>query len=223
MVSLDEYFGDWLKVIDTQLLTELTNTLAIEYSKHNCRPAITDVFKVFNVTPYSELCQVWILSEPYCNNDKATGIALANKIDEVSLSPSLEVVKESIINFEVPHKMITFVPTLEGWSKQGILLLNSALTVEYNKPGSHLLIWKPFIQSLLYKLSEINPGLIYVLWGRKAQSFRNCINSNNHVYLYEDPLMYANFNHKIPYKVFTTLKYKTKELFDKEIKWYEEI
>ena len=95
---------------------------------------------------------------------QATGILFGNKADvpEDELSPSLKVVKEAAVNFEVPHNSIIFDQTLESWARQGILMINSALTVEMNKVGSHTMLWRPFISSLLKNISETNPGLIYV-------------------------------------------------------------
>lgn len=69
--------------------------------------------------------------DPYPQKGVATGILFGNRkeVDEDNLS-SLNVVKEAAINFEVPHYCITFDQTLESWAKQGILMINSALTVD---------------------------------------------------------------------------------------------
>ena len=222
-MSLEEYFGDWLKVIDIQELNSVVHKVNTLYKTRKCEPSYNNIFKAFNITPYKELCQVWLLQDPYPQSGVSTGVALANKNDKEILSPSLEVVKESIINFEVPHNFITFAPSLEEWSEQGILLLNSALTVETGKPGSHSMIWREFIKKLLINLSRENPGLIYVLWGTSAKTFNMYIDKCNTIYKMPHPAYYARTNSKIPYDFFRTLSKQTKYLFDKSIKWYSEI
>lgn len=222
-MTFNEYFGDWKKVIDTEELNKVLKQINSLYSKSNCAPDYKNIFKVFTTTPYNSLKQIWLLQDPYPQKGIATGLALANKIGTKKLSPSLEVIKESIINYEMPHNYINFVPDLEEWSKQGILLLNTALTVEINKPGSHSYIWREFIKKLLINLSMYQPGLIYILWGNSAKSFSSYINKNNHIYKRNHPSWYARNNIKIPYNFFTQLNQKTKWLFGEEIMWYKEI
>jgi uracil-DNA glycosylase len=123
---------------------------------------------------------------------------------------------------DIPHNLITFDPTLEEWSKQGILLLNSALTVEVNKPNSHQLIWRPFISSLLKKLSEVNPGLIYVLWGNVANSFKSYISKGNKIYSVPHPAYYARTNTRLSHKLFSDLSRDIEYNFDRKIEWFKE-
>lgn len=222
-MTKEEYFKDWLKVIDLKELDSVVHKISIIYSKEKCCPFYSDIFKVFNVTPYSSLCQVWLGQDPYFQSSIATGVAFANKKGTVKLSPSLNLLKEAAINFEIPHNCINFDPTLEEWSKQGILLLNSALTVKENIPGSHLFLWKEFIAKFLMNLSLYNPGLIYILWGNKAKSFKPYINSNNTVFVYNHPSYYARNNIRIPSSIFYNLSNKNLELFGRRIKWFKEL
>ena len=110
--------------------------------------------------------------DPYPQKGVATGILFGNSKNTIELSPSLNIIKESCINFEVPRNSIIFDPTLESWCKQGILMLNSALTTKIGYTGVHTMIWRPFIKQLLIKLSEYNTGIIYVLLGDIAKSFK---------------------------------------------------
>lgn len=91
---------------------------------------------------------------PYPQKGVATGILFGNdnKITEDYISPSLTVIKNSVINFEIPHKSITFDNSLESWAKQGILMLNSALTCEVGKPGSHSLKMDTFYSKSIKKI-----------------------------------------------------------------------
>jgi uracil-DNA glycosylase len=70
-------------------------------------------------------------------------------------------------------------PDLTRWAKQGILLLNSALTTTINKPGTHQLLWRPLLINVLDSLIWNNPGIVYVFLGKKAQEFMDLIPENN--------------------------------------------
>ncbi len=162
---------------------------------------------------------------PYPQKGVATGILFGNRkeVDGDNLSPSLNVVKEAAINFEVPHYCITFDQTLESWAKQGILMINSALTVEMNRIGSHVMLWRPFIAKLLKNLSEYDTAIIYVLFGRRAQTFKPYINSRfNHIIEIEHPAYFARSGTKMPHQIFTDISNKVKEIYGVPIKWYEE-
>ena len=224
-MTLDEYFGDWMKVIDR---TELNNVMAKvgqEYRRKPLCPAQSDVFRAFELCPFKDLKIVMMGQDPFPQKGVATGILFGNRreVDEDNLSPSLNIVKEAAINFEVPHYCITFDQTLESWAKQGILMLNSALTVEMNKVGSHVMVWRPFIAKLLKNLSECNTAIVYVLFGRQAQTFKPYINSRfNHIIEIEHPAYFARSGTKMPHQLFTDISNKVKGIYGVPIKWYEE-
>lgn len=224
-MSAKDYFGNWLKVIDYGELNKVVGNIKHIYSTTTCEPAYNNIFKVFNVTPYNKLCQVWIFQDPYPQRGIATGIALGNNINtpDNKLSPSLNIVKESVINLEIPHNCITFDNSLESWSKQGILLLNAALTVETNKPGSHTLLWRPFIEKLLKNLSIYQPGLIYILWGNNARALKTCINPTNHIIEMHHPAWYVRNHNKIPSEFFISLNNLNKKEFDRKIEYFKEL
>lgn len=224
-MTLDEYFGDWMKVIDR---TELNNVMAKvgqEYRRKPLCPVQSDVFRAFELCPFKDLKVVMLGQSPYPQKGVATGILFGNRkeVDEDNLSPSLNIVKEAAINFEVPHYCITFDQTLESWAKQGILMLNSALTVEMNKVGSHVMVWRPFIAKLLKNLSECDTAIVYVLFGRQAQTFKPYINSRfNHIIEIEHPAYFARSGTKMPHQLFTDISNKVKGIYGVPIKWYEE-
>lgn len=221
-MTLEEYFGNWLKVIDKQELFKVTKEINSLYKTQQCEPAYNNIFRVFNITPYNELKLIFLAQDPYFQRGVSTGIAFANKKDVVKLSPSLQILKEAVIDFEIPHNLSIFDPTLEEWSKQGILLLNSALTVKVNKPNSHNGLWRDFIKSFLLNLSTVNAGLIYVLWGSVAKSFEQYISPNNIVYKMPHPAYYARTNTKIPHRFFVELSNTTYQHFGKRIEWFKE-
>lgn len=200
-MNIKEYFGEWVKVIP---LPELKQIITKLYPiRDKICPEYKNIFKAFHECPYRNLKLVVIGQDPYPQQGIATGIAFANHKNtyEENLSPSLQVIKESIINYEIPHNLITFVPDLEDWAHQGVLLLNTALTCEIDKPGSHSLLWRPFIDKLIKNISDWNPGTVFLLLGNSAQSFKNCIGKNQYIFEERHPSYYYRNNTKMPHQL----------------------
>lgn len=224
-MTLEEYFGRWMRVIDKRELESVLSKLGPEYKRKPICPAQSDVFKAFKVCPYDKLKVVMLSQDPYPQKGVATGILFGNKegTRDKDLSPSLQIIKEAAINFEIPHNCIIFDPTLESWAKQGILMINSALTVEMNKIGSHVMLWRPFIASLLKKLSENDTGIIYVLFGKQAQTFKPYINKQFNTVLEENhPAYFARTGEAMPHTVFEQISKLTKGMYGMPITWYQE-
>lgn len=224
-MTLEEYFGRWMRVIDKRELESVLSKLGPEYRRKPICPAQSNVFKAFEVCPYDKLKVVMLGQDPYPQKGVATGISFGNKegTRDEDLSPSLQVIKEAAINFEIPHNCIIFDPTLESWAKQGILMINSALTVEMNKIGSHVMLWRPFIASLLKKLSENETGIIYVLFGKQAQTFKPYINKQFNTVLEENhPAYFARTGEAMPHTVFEQISKLTKGMYGMPITWYQE-
>lgn len=224
-MTLEEYFGRWMRVIDKRSLEEALNKLGPEYQRKPICPVQNKVFRAFELCPYDELKVVMLGQDPYPQKGVATGILFGNKegTRDEDLSPSLQIIKEAAINFEIPHNCIIFDPTLESWAKQGILMINSALTVEMNKIGSHVMLWRPFIASLLKKLSENETGIIYVLFGKQAQTFKPYINKQFNTVLEENhPAYFARTGEAMPHTVFEQISKLTKGMYGMPITWYQE-
>ena len=223
-MTIDEYFGDWMKVLDRKETVKIMNWLKTTDSSTLC-PSIKNVFKAFKLCSYNECKVIFIGQDPFPQKGVAQGILFGNSSNtpEDKLSPSLKVVKESVINFDIPHNLITFDPTLESWAKQGILMLNSALTTEVGKVGIHTLKWRPFIGSFLKNMSEKNPGIIYVFFGSQAKSLNTYINNNNNYKLFiEHPAYYARLNKRMPSDIWYTVQKLVYNIYDTSIKWYKE-
>lgn len=223
-MTINEYFGDWMKVLDRNETIKIMNWLKTTDSSTLC-PSIKNVFKAFKLCSYNECKVILVGQDPYPQKGVAQGILFGNSSDtpEDKLSPSLKVVKESVINFDIPHNLITFDPTLESWAKQGILMLNSALTTEVGKVGIHTLKWRPFIGSFLKNMSEKNPGIIYVFFGSQAKSLANYINSNNNYKLFiEHPSYYARLNKRMPSDIWYTVQKLVYNIYGTSIEWYKE-
>ena len=234
-MTIQEYFGDWSKVVD---LTEADRTIRkLSAFNHIICPQLKDIFKAFTLCPLNNLRCVLIGQDPYPNLKTtvldgsaikipvATGLAFANSLDtpDTQLSPSLEILKESVINYTIPHRTINFDPSLEKWETQGVLLLNSALSCEVGRVGSHTLLWRPFIKSLLTNLSKYHTGIVYVLMGTVAQSFEPYINKQfNHVVHIRHPSWYAHQEQRMPSDIWQEINSILIGQNGYGIEWYQE-
>ena len=228
-MTIQEYFGDWSDVIDLNEADRIIRKLSA--SKDVC-PLPKDVFKAFHLCPLSNLRVVICGQDPYPNltvqggSDTlkipvATGLAFANAPDTKSLSPSLEVLRESVIDFSRPHEMINFDPSLEKWEEQGVLLLNSALTCQTGKVGSHTLLWWPFMKSLFSNLSKHATGIVYVLMGSQAQNLEPYIDKRfNHVIRIRHPSWYARNRAVMPSDLWSNINDILIGQNGYGIKWY---
>lgn len=200
-MTKEEYFGDWMTVLPIKEMQEAISK--VNPIRDRICPDYKNIFKAFYKCPYRELRLVILAQDPYFQRNKATGLAFANfnNTPENQLSPSLQVIKESIINYEIPHNLITFAPELEEWAEQGVLLLNTALTCEVNKPGSHSLLWRPFICQLIKNICDYNTGIVWLLLGNSAQSFESYINKHQYIIKSKHPSFYARTHEKLPYHI----------------------
>ena len=152
-MTLKEYFGDWLEFMEEPQLQHYREMIVQGVSNGiQIEPAPTKVFRCFRETDPNNLKVVILGMDPY-SDGSATGLAFANPEDKKSISPSLRVIKDSVLSLVSSGETPIFDQTLETWAKQGILLLNSALTVRKGAVGSHLDAWKPFIERLLVSIS----------------------------------------------------------------------
>lgn len=222
-MTIDEYFGDWMKVLDRNETMKIMGWLRTVNKETLC-PNIKDVFKAFKLCPYNKCRVIFVGQDPYPQRGVAQGVLFGNSSNtpENKLSPSLQIIKESVINFEIPHNLITFDPTLESWAKQGILMINSALTTEVGKIGVHMMKWRPFMIAFLKQMSMINPGIIYVLFGSQAQILEPYISKNNYVLKIEHPAYFARTNKKMPYHIWKDINKILYDLYGERIEWFKE-
>ena len=201
-MSLEEYFGDWLKVIDKKTLYKTINILNTIDSSTLC-PNYNNIFNCFTVCELSNLKVVILGMSPYPQLNKATGIAFGNKREtfDEDLSPSLQIIKESVINYEIPQNSVIFDPSFEDWEKQGVLMLNCALTCKIGLPSSHLGLWRPFISKLIYNMSRYMTACVYVLFGEEAKTFEPYISQYNYIIKEKHPSYYARNHKKLRYNL----------------------
>lgn len=221
---MEEYFKQWMKVINREEVIKVLTYLSGLPEFPPVYPKASEIFRAFELCNYDDLKVVMIGQDPYPQKDIATGILFGNRKGTINLSPSLELIKENVIDYTKPTIMnpINFDITLESWAKQGILMLNSALTVEANKVGSHTMLWRPFISSLLSELSDKKMGIFYVLFGETAKTFKPYINAElNWIFEYKHPAYYARLGTKSDYDVFEKINNILLNSNNIKINWYD--
>lgn len=171
----------WPALSSSQML-ETYQMLRKEKEKYHIYPAYEDTFNAFKYTPWDDVRVVILGQDPYHTPGMAHGLAFSTLSD--SCPPSLRNILKEVENdvydgFNIPRSV---THDLTSWAEQGVLLLNTALTVRLGWPGSHLTYWQYFTQYVLEELSKYKTGVVYLLWGAKAQEYKQFINQNtNHI------------------------------------------
>ena len=176
------------------------------------------IFNAFNLTPVDKVKVVIIGQDPYHGEGQAHGLCFSVP-KGIKTPPSLlNIYKElkNDINKEIPDHGF-----LEDWAKQGVLLLNSVLTVESGKANSHKNIgWEKFTESVIKRISQKKENLVFLLWGNFAQKKELFIKSNKHLILKSShPSPLSAYNGFLGCKHFSkTNDYLTKNNIE-EIRW----
>jgi uracil-DNA glycosylase len=161
---------------------ELTNFVKTEYQSRKVFPLPENIFKAFWNTPFSKVKVVILGQDPYHGQEQAHGLAFSVQ-DGVKVPPSLQnIYKEIEAEFGIKKDFTS--GNLEGWTKQGVFLLNSVLTVVENIPASHQKKgWEGFTDYAIESLSKEKEGLVFMLWGNFAKSKASLIDENKHLIL----------------------------------------
>jgi len=140
-------------------------------------PVLKQLFRAFEECPYKELKVVIIGQDPYPKAEIADGLAFSSS-NTMKTPASLRYILKEIEDTVYPDGY-KYDPDLTRWSKQGILLLNTALTTTVGQTATHIELWKPFIIYLLEQLGEYDSGLVYVFMGNRAKEWRVNVPVNN--------------------------------------------
>ena len=180
--------GDWypllLPIIKTQTFQKIA--AGIRSARETGRTILPDTsrtFKAFRLCPLKNVRVVILGQDPY-HDGSATGLAFANRTGTRKVSPSLKNIITAVeIDYGNKHEvnvkgLLDIDVSLESWARQGVLLLNTALTVEQGKAGSHTELWKDFTRMFIEMLSRNKSNLVFVLWGKKAQYYEQYIRGN---------------------------------------------
>lgn len=178
--------NDWLQLLDEKTkdhFNAVCKKVQQAYKVHNGQiyPPIDSVFAAFNLTAPKDVKVVIIGQDPYHTEGYANGLCF-------SVNPSMSIPK-SLKNIfkevrDDTNKDIQLNGDLSEWAKQGVLLLNSLLTVEKGKPNSHAgMGWEEFTDAIISKISFQQNAIVFMLWGSKAQQKINFINRDKHLVL----------------------------------------
>ena len=155
--------------------------LKTEYSQHTVYPDMFDIFNCFRYTPFDDVKAVLLGQDPYHNVGQAHGLCFSVK-KGIKPPPSLiNIFKElkSDLGCTIPNS-----GDLTKWAKQGVLLLNTALTVRAHQANSHKNCgWTWFTDSIISLLSEKKEHLVFILWGGNARSKKPLIDQSKHLIL----------------------------------------
>lgn len=156
--------GPWLEFLATQSdLDSIIEKIDQEAQSKTIFPNPADVFKVFETRP-EDIKVVILGQDPYYNIGQANGLAFSVN-NNVTAPRSL---KNIFKELESDLGLVRTNPNLTDWHEQGVFLLNTALTVPEKEPNAHKKLWTRFTNDLLDYLTEVNPDILYIMWGGNA-------------------------------------------------------
>ena len=141
-------------------------------------PPGVDIFSAFNQTPFNKVKVIILGQDPYHGPYQAHGLSFSVR-HGISPPPSLQnIYKEMNTDLGMPPPGHG---NLETWAKQGVLLLNSVLTVEHGRAGAHVgKGWERFTDAAVNQLNSSRDNLVFVLWGKKAQQKGSRVDPQRH-------------------------------------------
>jgi uracil-DNA glycosylase len=177
--------ASWKKALENEFTKpywmELTGFVRSEYLTKQVFPPAPQVFNAFNSCPIDKVKVVIVGQDPYHGDKQANGLSFAVN-DGITLPPSLKNIYKEIKND------LGITPYLYGdlsrWAKQGVLMLNSVLTVCANTPASHSgKGWELFTDAVIQALNVQRSHIVYLLWGKYAQTKGIAIDRNKNLVL----------------------------------------
>jgi len=177
--------NDWLAPLKGEFAKpyykELYQKVLQEYRTVKVFPPANDIFNAFHLTPLSEVKVVILGQDPYHNDGQAHGLCF-------SVQPGTDI-PPSLVNIyqELQTDLGCYIPNngyLEKWAKQGVLLLNTVLTVRAHQANSHRGIgWEQFTDAVIRILNEQDRPIVFLLWGSPARAKKAMLNNPKHLVL----------------------------------------
>ena len=177
--------NDWLEALQGEFkkpyYKKLFETVNEEYRTRQIFPPADDIFNAFHLTPLHKVKVVILGQDPYHNVGQAHGLAFSVK-PGVQTPPSLQNMYK-----ELKDELDCFIPNngyLVKWADQGVLLINTVLTVRAHNANSHKgMGWEIFTDNIIKYLSDREDPVIFLLWGANARSKKKIIDKNKHIIL----------------------------------------
>ncbi|MBR5799677.1 MAG: uracil-DNA glycosylase [Lachnospiraceae bacterium] len=178
--------NDWLDTIKGEFAKpyykDLYRFVKAEYDSSVVYPPADDIFNAFHFTPLSEVKVLVLGQDPYHGENQAHGLCFSVLPSQPEIPPSLQnIYKElaSDLNCYIPNNGY-----LEKWAKQGVLMLNTVLTVRAHQANSHQgKGWEQFTDAIIRAVNEQDRPIVYLLWGKPAQSKIPMLTNPKHLIL----------------------------------------
>ncbi len=178
--------NDWLDSVQAEFkkpyYKELYQFIKGEYSKCRVYPPADDIFNAFHFTPLSKVKVLLLGQDPYHNEHQAHGLSFSVLPDQPEIPPSLQNIYK-----ELQEDQGCTIPDngyLKKWADQGVLLLNTVLTVRAHQANSHQgKGWEKFTDAIIQAVNAQNRPIVYFLWGRPAQSKIPMLTNPRHLIL----------------------------------------
>lgn len=214
--------ASWLAKLQNEFeqpyMKALKSFLVEEKKQHAVYPPGNEIFNAFAYTPF-DACRVVILGQdPYHGSGQAHGLSFSVR-KGVKPPPSLKnIFKELHSDLAIP---ISEHGELTHWAKQGVLLLNTVLTVRHRQANSHKdKGWETFTDAVIQTLNADKSGVVFVLWGKKAQDKASMIDEDKHLILRSaHPSPYAAANGFFGSKPFSCINSYLSSRGDTDIDW----
>ena len=177
--------NDWLEPLSVEFkkpyYKELYKKVEQEYETKRVFPEADDIFNAFHFTPLSKVKVVILGQDPYHNYGQAHGLCFSVKPD-VDVPPSLVNIYQELhddLGCDIPNNGY-----LKKWADQGVMLLNTVLTVRAHAANSHQGIgWETFTDAVIKILNEQDRPMVFLLWGRPAQNKKSMLTNPKHLIL----------------------------------------
>jgi len=177
--------NDWLEPLKAEFSKDyyrkLHKKVVEEYNSRKIFPAADDIFNAFHLTPLKDVKVVIFGQDPYHNDGQAHGLCFSVK-PEVEIPPSLVNIYQELhddLGCKIPNNGY-----LVKWAQQGVLMLNTVLTVRAHAANSHRGIgWEEFTDAAIRVLNEQDRPIVFILWGRPAQMKKSMLNNPKHLIL----------------------------------------
>ena len=177
--------NDWLDAVGEEFKKDYYRNLyqfvKEEYSKHVIYPASEDIFNALHLTPLKDVKVVILGQDPYHNVNQAHGLCFSVK-PEVDIPPSLVNIYK-----ELHDDLGCYIPDngyLVKWAEQGVLLLNTVLTVRAHQAASHQgKGWETFTDAIIRAVDKEDRPIVFILWGKPAQNKKKMLQNSRHLIL----------------------------------------
>lgn len=174
--------NDWKELLQEEFKKDyylkIREFLKREYKTKTIYPDMYDIFNALHYTPYEKVKVVILGQDPYHGPNQAHGLSFSVK-PGVAIPPSLMNIYK-----ELQSDLKCYIPNngyLKKWTDQGVLLLNTVLTVRAGQPNSHRGIgWEIFTDRIIQLLNDRKDPIVFILWGKNAQSKRKMIHNPKH-------------------------------------------